>query len=97
MFVIVSFMPLLELAKLFSHTADARLACVHRCACCLPVITGIPAMLREVLFLAAFVSLSVCLHTITKTTIRNCCNLVGICHTVNTRSDWKFVTFDLDL
>jgi len=44
------------------------------------------------------VHLCVCLSTKSqKLLIRNRCNLVGICPMVNARSDWKLVTFDLDL
>jgi len=32
-----------------------------------------------------------------KLLVGNRCNLVGICPMVNARSDWKLVTFDLDL
>jgi len=41
----------------------------------------------------------VCLfaQNLKKLPISNQCNLVGICPTVNARSVWKLVTFDLDL
>jgi len=42
------------------------------------------------------VRLAVCRKS-RKLLIRNCCNLVRIWTTVNTKSGWKLVTFDLDL
>jgi len=51
---------------------------------------------QQVLLLAASVCLSVTTQS-RKLQIRNWCNLVGMCPTVNARSGWKLVTFDLDL
>jgi len=52
--------------------------------------------------LAAYMAASVCLSVSVRTKsrkllTRNWCNLVGICRMVSARSDWRLVTFDLDL
>jgi len=58
-------------------------------------------MLRAGIVLAASVCRSVCAsvcpQTSRKLLIRNWCNLVGMSTMMNARSDWKLVTFDLDL
>jgi len=70
---------------------------------CYIVVTCAPAMLQtSIVFVASVclvcLSASASVHTKSwKLLIRNWCNFVGTCPIVNARSDWKLVTFDLDL